>query len=270
MSDVLVLATAAATRAAPHVTVNTPSGDPFWVTAGVALASALLGAAVGGYASFRANEALEIRRREARAMIRRKAKVYTPIREELVSLQAALASGNHLGYRGILREVPQQQTMRPVPVLALWADMVEDGRAQTSASTTVRELLDRVERHVDAFNAVLEEKRVIIEERGDAVLGALGGSPAIQNWIDSDLEHLVRDQFDELSLLNSGLEGHPAFNHPSEFVEAWKRDEAGQSAIRAVREAEAALTDSVSAAIEELNAAMTRIANRYEHESPED
>jgi hypothetical protein len=61
--------------AAQQITVKTPDGDPLWATAVVAISAALLGSLVGGYASFKANEALELSRRRARAQIRRKAKI---------------------------------------------------------------------------------------------------------------------------------------------------------------------------------------------------
>lgn len=115
------------------VIVNTPGGDPFWQTAVVAVGAALLGSLVGGFASFRASEALEQRRREARTKIRRKAKVYTPIRSELLELQEARKRGAVFDSRGILREPPPPY-VNPAASLYRWKDLVDDGRALTAAS----------------------------------------------------------------------------------------------------------------------------------------
>ena len=119
-----------------NVTVNVPGGDPFWQTAIVAVVAALLGSLVGGYASFRASEALEQRRREARAKIRRKAKVYTPIRSELLELQAARDQNAVFDSRGIIREPPPPY-INPAASLHLWKDLVDDGRALTAVSETI-------------------------------------------------------------------------------------------------------------------------------------
>jgi hypothetical protein len=74
------------------------------MTACVAVLAALLGAGVGGYASFKGSDALESKRRTARSMIRRKAKVYTPIREELIELRESQQIGRIYNYWGIQRE----------------------------------------------------------------------------------------------------------------------------------------------------------------------
>jgi hypothetical protein len=51
-----------------------------------------------------------------------------------VGLQRAITENRHLGYRRILRERPEYQTMIPAPVLMIWREFVENGRANTTAT----------------------------------------------------------------------------------------------------------------------------------------
>jgi hypothetical protein len=253
------------------VEVNVPPGDPLWATAVVAVVSALLGAVVGGYSSFRAAEALETKRRLARTMIRRKAKIYTPIRAELVEFRDAMERRDHLGVWGVQRQEPTVRTMRPAPVLWRWAEMTDDGRAATSASTVVRERLDAVEEAADRFSGALAAGMFTVKSRAEAILASLGGSPAVVNWVHSDIEHIVSGDFDNSHLLGGGLPGvTSSFNRRDEFVAQWERDAEAQSAVDAITKAESELSDAVREAIRVLDAAMKRIADNYENESPVD
>ena len=71
-------------------------GERWWVTSAVAVGAALLGSFGGAVGLYYASVVLEDRRRKALSEIRRKAKVYTPIREELIALRRAIAEDRHL------------------------------------------------------------------------------------------------------------------------------------------------------------------------------
>jgi hypothetical protein len=139
--------------ALPQIRVEVPKGDPLWATAAVAIVAALLGSIVGGYASFRANYAMELARRRARAQVRRKAKIYTPIRSELLALREACARGVHMDYWLIVRGIPPGVIRKPAS-LHIWKDLVNDGRAGTAASKRIAALLD----HVDACAETLNQQ----------------------------------------------------------------------------------------------------------------
>ncbi len=248
-------------------------GEKWWVTACVAVGAALLGSFGGAAGLYYASIALEGRRRKALSEIRRKAKVYTPIREELVALGRAVAENRHVGYAGILREQPDHKTWRPAAVAAIWREFVEDGRANTMASPTVRAALDHVEGCVDSFNNALATAQRTFKERGDAISQHAGFSPPIRNWHSSEFEALLRRGIRSSNVFNNPFNQEPQVPPPAaltaeqeEFAQQWEGDEAVRDASRAFEEAEAALSYAVGAAITELDAAMKRIADKYEHE----
>jgi hypothetical protein len=252
-----------------HVTVG---GEKWWVTAAVATGAALLGSFAGAGASYRASTALEDRRRRALSEIRRKAKVYTPIREELVALRRAIAEDRHLGYQGVLREVPDVRTWRHAPVLAVWRELVEDGRAVTSASATVREALDGLEQSTDRFNAARAATTEVFERRGRALEAETGFEPEIGNWPSAYIETIFREGIAESEVFRSIPERHaegPPRNLTEEeqqFADAWEADTEVRAAISRLAQSEQELTAAVDAALIEIDHAMQRIAERYEHE----
>jgi predicted component of type VI protein secretion system len=256
----------------PPINVHV-AGEQWWVTASVAVGAALLGSFAGAAGLYYASAALEGRRRKALSEIRRKAKVYTPIREELVALQRAIAENRHLGYRGILRERPDYQTLRPAPVLAIWRELVEDGRANTMASPRVRAVLDRVDECADALNGVCGTAQATFKERGDAISQESGFSPAVTNWHSSEFETLFRHGVRGSSVFADPFTRGPKAPAPTTltaeqdgFVQRWEADEAVRNATQQLEQAEQALAAAITAAIQELDAAMKRIADKYEHE----
>jgi len=257
--------------AARDINVNVSGGgDSFWQTAIVAVGAALLGSAVGGYASFRANEALERRRRQARAKIRRKAKVYTPIRTELVALQAARESRTQFNLWGIVRETPPNVLRAPAS-LHLWKDLVEDGRSLTAASKQIQTSLDAVDTRADEFNQRLSETRAVFEERGMELLAAIGEEPRVMNWVETDTSALLAQEFDDLNITGVSLGNNSmSADQCNEFEKAWKSDEAIADATKAMLDVDAALGVALDQAIADLEAAMQRIAKKYESESPDD
>jgi hypothetical protein len=254
-----------------HVTVNVPGGEPFWHTAFVAVGAALLGSIVGGYATFRASDALERRRREARAKIRRKAKVYTPIRTELLELQAARGRGAVLDSRGIVREPPPPY-LKPAASLHRWKDLVDDGRSLTAASEEIRRSLDEVDHLADKLNQQVMETRNVFKERGDAIFVSIGEETTLVNWVESDLPNLLRGRFDDLNVTGTGLpnSGGMSAVGRENFESAWKSDPTVANATKAVLETDAALGNAIEVAVGKLEAAMLRIGKNYEGESPKD
>jgi len=130
-------------------------GEKWWLTAAVAVGAALLGSFGGAIGLYYASVRLEGRRRKALSEIRRKAKVYTPIREELIALRRAIAEDHHLSV-GVRRERSADEWPRDVPLLVIWREFVDDGRANTTASASVREVLGRMEEATNVFNLALK------------------------------------------------------------------------------------------------------------------
>jgi hypothetical protein len=234
----------------------------------VAVLAALLGAAVGGYASFRANEALELRRRRARSQVRRKAKIYTPIRQELINLRDDCEGGRHLGYWRIVRENPPPVLRRPAS-LHLWKDLVEDGRAMTAASNEVRRLLDQVDVCVDNLNSEVLASRDLFLARGRDIATRLGYPPTIVNWVETDTGPLLQGQFDDLNILRTGA-GEPTPELRDRFIELWNADEDIAERTASAKRVDDALRNAIDAAVGELDRSMQRIAGRYEHEAERD
>jgi hypothetical protein len=257
--------------ASSPVTVNVPGGEPFWHTAIVAVGAALLGSVVGGYASFRASEALEQRRREARAKIRRKAKVYTPIRSELLELQAARERGTVFDSRGIIRKTPPPY-LKPAAALHLWKDLVDDGRSLTAASETIREALDEVDALADQLNKQVRGAHDVFETRGEAIFAAIGEGTSLRNWVETDMPNLLRSRFDDLNVTGAGLPngGGMTENGREKFESAWNEDESISQATVAVLEIDVALGHAIDTAVDRLQTAMLRIGKKYEEESPKD
>jgi hypothetical protein len=259
------------TAAARNVTVNAPGGTPFWQTAVVAVGAALLGSLVGGYATFRASEALEQRRREARAKIRRKAKVYTPIRLELLELQAARKRGDVFDSRGIIRK-PPPPFIFPAASLHLWKDLVDDGRALTAASETIREALNEVDALADRLNEQVSETREVFEERSEDIFASIGAETSIVNWIETDMPKLLTYEFDDLNVTGAGLPGDGGMGTEARlnFESMWKEDEAISRATEATLQIDAELGRAIDVAVSRLEEAMLRIGKKYEEESPRD
>lgn len=256
--------------AAQQIKVEVPDGEPLWATAVVAVGAALLGSAVGGYATFRGSEALELRRRRARAQIRRKAKIYTPIRTELLALREACRAGKHLSHGLIVRERQQPSLANRRASLHLWKDLVEDGRAMTTTSAKVRALLDHVEECADALNREVVQARVLFDARAREILEALRWAPAMVHWVEADAGHLLRGEFDDLHVLGQRFGSGPPPELVEGFVERWRADAAVTKTTVDVLRVDEALRDALDAAITELDAAMKRIADKYENESPSD
>jgi hypothetical protein len=245
----------------------------------VAVGAALLGSFGGAVGLYRASIALEGRRRKALSEIRRKAKVYTPIREELITLRRAIAEDRHLSV-GVRRERPDDQWPRDAPLLVIWREFVDDGRANTTASANVRKALERAEGATDVFNLGLRATQNTFMERGDAIVEQSGFTPDFPGWQEREFETLLRHGVREARMYReypSPSDPHkdvsPLRSAPTTltaeqtaFVTLWEGDEIVRDAATNLRKAERGLDNAAEGAIVELDAAMKRIADNYEHE----
>lgn len=273
-SDPLILAQ----RAAPIV-LHVSSGERWWVTSAVAVGAALLGSFGGAVGLYYASVVLEDRRRKALSEIRRKAKVYTPIREELIALRRAIAEDRHLS-EGIRLKRSDDQWPRDAPLLVIWREFVDDGRANTTASPSVREALERVEGATDVFNLALKATRSTFDERGDAIVEQSGFTPDYPHQLRREFQALYRHGVRNARIFRiypgasnpqrdvsplTSLPGTPTQEQEA-FATLWEGDEAVRDAATKLGEAERRLDKAADAAIAELDAAMKRIADKYEHE----
>jgi hypothetical protein len=273
-SEPLILAQ----QAAPIV-VHVASGERWWVTSAVAVGAALLGSFGGAVGLFYASVVLEDRRRKALSEIRRKAKVYTPIREELIALLRAIAEDRHLS-EGVRLKRSDGQWPRDAPLLVIWREFVDDGRANTTASPSVREALERVERVTDVFNLALKAAQSTFDERGDVIVEQSGFTPDWPGQLSREFEALYRHGVREARIYhvypdpsNPHGDVSPRTSAPDtltaeqeKFVTLWEADEALRDAATKLGEAERGLGEAAEAAIAVLDAAMKRIADKYEHE----
>lgn len=254
-------------------------GEKWWVTASVAVGAALLGSFGGAVGLYYASIALEGRRRKALSEIRRKAKVYTPIREELIALRRAIAEDRHLSV-GVRRERRDDQWPRDAPLIVIWREFVDDGRANTTASMSVREALERVEGATNVFNLALKATQSTFNKRGDAIVEQSGFAPDWPGQLRDEFETLYRHGVREARIFhvypgpsNPHGDVSPLMSAPltlteeqTAFVTLWEADEAIRDAATKLGEAERKLDEAAEAAIAELDAAMKRIADDYEHE----
>lgn len=255
------------------IRIQESNGEPWWVTPVVAIVAALLGAAVGGFASFLANDRLERRRREARAAIRRKAKVYTPIRQELVDLMKALDEDAHLR-KGINRTRPESGAFRRgEPDLFRWDEMRSDGRALTAASDRVRRQLEEVNRGADAFQQEVGRGVEVFDRVGRRIYREITGSDTtLVSWVHGDeVANALRDRMEQTHLFGfSSNEREENREATASFAELFRQDEEVQTTMARIREAEGEMRRATVGAIAELDRGMEHIAARYEREVPDE
>lgn len=163
---------------ADALSVAAQSGAPSWLPA----ASAILGALVGGFASYLSNTALDRRRRLAEDARWRKENVYLPLRDELlVLLEPPQGRGAHLRRDGHLMwgisfdEPPRSDEKFPSRAvhLYLWRRFKRELRAGSYATEEVRKRLDAVDETAQRFNAEREENLPRLERAGAEVIAEL-------------------------------------------------------------------------------------------------
>jgi hypothetical protein len=255
-------------------------GSPIWMTAVVAFGAAMLGAVIGAFATYRANVALDDRARTARAAIRRKAKIYTPLRIEVVDLRDWLLN-NPAPFRpiGVELEPEWRRAYRRWPSPFLWVEMKEDGRAVT-ASSRVREVMEDVLLEIECFNAALEDVaqrlEVILRRASEAVM--------------PDVSLPKGDLLSDISDLLLGRKAWPLWYVEANYAD-YENEEDAEAAQREIRQqirnrvegdpaftevrkkaqaAREALAGKLQSAINVLDETMETIARKYEKEPPED
>jgi hypothetical protein len=238
-------------------------------TAIVAAASAILGAVAGGLASFQANVALDARRRRARAAIRRKAKVYTPIRAELIALSRAMEKDEHFTW-GIDTQERDPEWPQRGPVWRLWPRLKEDGRAATAASNRIVASLDLVEDDITDFEETRRESFSLFDEVGRSVYTEiLGEEMTVVNAWDSGtaLLEAFRDASSDVWYPFQRTNGEPHF---AEIRAAFNADPRIPSMRTRLAESNSRLRTDVALAVDALETGSRTIARKHELEEVED
>ena len=173
--------------------------------------------------------------------------------------------------RGIIREPPPPY-IHPAASLHLWKDLVDDGRALTAASETIREALNEVDALADKLNEQVSETREVFAERSGEIFASIGAKTSITNWIEADTPKLLIYEFDDLNVTGAGLPGDEgmADQARTNFESMWRADEAISHATEATLQIDAELGRAIEIAVRHLEEAMLRIGKKYEEESPKD
>lgn len=241
--------------------------DPQLTVGLVGVAGALLGALVGAFASYWASIALQKRARQARAAIRRKAKLYTPLRAELLQLLDRLQDPDV--YRIPIQtegEVPQ--TLWARPYFTMWSQMKADGRAVSVAASIARSIENTVAQ-IDNFNRTLKETQETVDEVAREIFREeVGTDLPLMNWAESGGTDAVVRNSDDWELFYEDRESHR--DQEDAIKERVNTNDRISQARDAMKIADKALRESVKASLTSLENAMERIARKYEHEPPED
>jgi hypothetical protein len=141
------------------------------------------------------------------------------------------------------------------------------------ASPRIRAALGRVEKCADSFNEAVAAGHATFKERGDAISQQSGFSLQVGNWHYASFESVLRHGIRGSNVLTNPFTHGPGASASATltaeqegFAQGWEADEAVHEATTRVGEAETALDDAASSAIADLDAAMKRIADKYEHE----
>jgi hypothetical protein len=239
------------------------------LTIGIAAGSALLGAVAGGMASFQASVALDGRRRKARAAIRRKAKVYTPIRAELRALRTETT-------KAIVWGIDRQESDPDPPVRGpkwrLWLVLKADGRATTAASVDVSKCLDHLEMAIDDFENGRKQALKCFSAVGYRVYKEVTGRDMkLMNAWDSggDLLDALEDKEEVWSPL-----GIVDRSQPTDYFPEFREKFNGSPGVTEMRTLIYRVLDELETAIDqaiaELDKSMASIARKYEREEVRD
>ena len=251
----------------PPPFASSTSSDSEVVLALVGVAAALLGAVVGGGLSYWGSIALHKRAQRARAAIRRKAKLYTPLRAQLVELleHLDLPDRYHLP---IQREGDVPQTLQPRPHFTLWSEMVEDGRS-VSIAKSIRDSIERSVFAIDAFNSTLSEVQSVVDEVGrDSYHRVMGEDLSLVNWASSGGTDAVILERDDLNMFWDDRDQN--LDNEARIRSLISEDPRIERARQKMRSSDNQLKSALRASVDDLEGAMQRIARKYEHEPPED
>lgn len=243
-----------------------PDGQhSLWATAVVAGGSAVLGALAGGAVSYLANVRLITIQRRFRAAVRRKAKVYVPLKLQLQQLHEAIERDDHLRW-GIARDESRPGFHHQAPVFDFWERLVEDGRVSFALSREVREAMQAFDRALDEFSAARQVAGERFEAVGRPLYGEVTGNDKFQTAFDgSAMPEAVRDPAEPWRYWQFGET--PGFE---EFRRRFNEAEEVEEARDLVLGAEVALSTALTDAVCALDDGITRISIREEKESPKD
>lgn len=252
----------ASTKMPPLVEIGVVAaedGAPAWLPA----ASAILGALVGGLASYLSNTALEKRRQRAEDARWRKENVYLPLREELANFMETASGDGHLVWGVSLDEPRNEGQARRGVSLLLWRRFTWELRAQSYATAEVQRRLDAVVGSAILLNEARTQCLPVLEGAGAAVFEEddLGQHP--RNWLGG---HYVREVVRDEMTLNH-LFGHPEAARTEareRFVSRFNAREDVKRARSKLLEAEGQLVRDVTDAITALEAAIKIVTKKFE------
>lgn len=235
----------------------------------VGVAGALLGAVVGAIVSYRASISLQKRARRSRAAIRRKAKLYTPLRAELLQLLDRLEQPDRYGIP-IQTEGEVPQTVRPRPYFTLWSEMQADGRS-VSVAASISQSIKLTLAEIENFNRTMQQIQATVDDVGrHAYREVTGTELSLMNWAESGGTDAVIQKRDDWRFFFGSEERVTHRNEENAIKEIVNRDERIGRAREAMRMAEDTLRRRLQDSVNSLETAMERIARKYEHEPPED
>jgi hypothetical protein len=241
----------------------------------ILIAATLLGVAVGGLVSYRVSVALDNRAREARAAIRRKAKLYTPLRRE------ALALASELEDQAQLFSVRTEDAFGSAPSFLLWEDMKHDGRA-ASAAASVRETMDGLTATIQTYNDAVQSADAALDAPVEPFQRELNpkwqGGGSVSSYALAEMvlpAPSVRERPPGASLLAVDITATPERKQQRDRlakrllrdVETDASFSAAKAAVLAAREA---LLRQIQTSVAILDQAMRNIAKKYEREPRED
>lgn len=243
------------------------AGDetPWWVTALVAAGSAVVGALIGGYASYLGNMHLSRTQQRLRAAIRRKAKVYIPLKLELQQLSEAIGEDRHVSW-GIGRKDDGHRHAQE-PTFMFWGTLVEDGRSLFAVSNKVRVRMEALAAAVDEFLRVRKRAGEAFQAVGQPLYRELSGNPMFHTGFGShSMPDAYRDPEEPWDDWDVGVD----ISTFPEFRARFNEAPDVQQARADLKAAEAALIRALDDAIRALDDGIERISKREEKESPKD
>ena len=246
------------------VAASSNGGAPLWQTAVIAAGSAVTGAFVGGYVSYRGNLRLSNAQRRMRAAVRRKAKVYVPLKLELTQLSAAIDSDLHVNWGIDTTDDPNRHAQ--MPTFAMWGKLVDDGRASSAVSNAVRTRMEVLAEAVMQFRLVRAASGETFQDVGQPLYRELSGQPQFRTGLGSYAmaDPLWNRETPWHDWEHSGSSGF------DEFRDRFNQSHDVQQARSALLHANAVLTTVLAQALGALDDGIARIAKREEKESPED
>jgi hypothetical protein len=240
-----------------------------WLISG---GSAILGAFAGGYATYKASARLDDRVRARQSAIRRKTKIYVPLRSALLTFQSQLEDDRHIEH-GIYVDPPGAYEVRNHPTLGLWMSMKEDGRA-LSASRRIYNEMDRLVDEAARFNEIRKD--------ADAVFARVGRELVVaQNQnVTVSMETWPWGFYVTAQIYNDARDGWALFGIPQldparvqdfeRFRASFNADDDAKNARLKLKTADDLIRDQGMKALNALEGAITSIGQKYEKEHPED